>query len=63
MKKSLIALSLTAFLALGTVSTVFSQSTVTTEQSDKGKKCKKKKKKKCCKKGSKECSKEKEATK
>ena len=60
MKKSLIALGLTAILALGSVSTAFSQVKVSTEQNCGGEKCKKKKKKKaCCKKGGKECSKEK----
>ena len=53
MKKSLIALGLTAILSLGATA-AFSFPTVSTEQSDKGKKCKKKKK--CCKKG-KECKK------
>lgn len=59
MKKSLIALGLTALLSVGSVSAAFSYPTVSTEQSDKGKK-EKKKKKKCCKKG-KKCTKEGEA--
>ena len=57
MKKSFIALGLTAILAVGSVSTVFSQPSVTTEQNCGGEKCKKKKKKKKeCSKGEKESS-------